>query len=72
MVVGCSRSARERYIVAFFLASEALFYAIEKISTDIEVKLVIEFADAGWAGNIDFGDIIANDIDADEYQFPSA
>ena len=40
--------------------------AVEKVGADIQIKLLVEFADASGAGDVNFGDIVANHIDTDK------
>ena len=41
-------------------------YGIHQSTRNVQRKLCVQFAYAGGAGNIDFGEIVANNIDAGE------
>ena len=47
--------------------AKPFFYRIEQIACNIKVKGPVELADTSGAGDIDFGHIVADHIDAGEY-----
>src|SRR5690606_14195465 len=47
---------------------ELLFDAIHQFSADIRIEGCIDLADAGWAGHVDLGEVVADHVQADEQQ----
>ena len=41
---------------------------VDEVTGNIQTKLRIQFSNAGRAGDVDFGQVIANNIDADKVQ----
>ena len=44
------------------------FDAVKEYSTDVDVEVGIQFTNAGRAGDVDLGEIVANHVDAGKYQ----
>src|SRR3972149_4630872 len=44
------------------------FYGIEQTRADVELVELVEFADAGRAGHVDFGQVVADDVEADKQE----
>jgi hypothetical protein len=42
--------------------------ARKQFGADVKTEIAVEFTDAGRAGNVNFGDIVADNVDADKQQ----
>src|SRR3546814_9309777 len=51
---------------------EAGLDGIKQLSGNVQSKLGVQFADTGWAGDIDLGKAVANDVQADEQHAATA